>query len=416
MFLKTLEFKENLINPIGLQDAGYEKNHIVDTAVSVPVSVEVISSIEVFFTLRDKWNAINDQSAKGNVFVSWEWLYTWWETYHADGNRQLYILTYKNEQDKIVGIAPFQIINNPKKYFPCGRQLILLGTGETDGSMVFGEYMDLIIEAGYETAAINSFSNYLIKHKSLWDGLKFHELLDGSHLSRLFLVQDNVVVKTLSEHGFRTIIDLPKTYKEYLMSLRKKMRNNITRSFSRLEKEQEYKITTVTEESEIDEAITVIAELNRSRRGNMEKDSVFEQLNFECFHRSVVKRLLPLDKISLRVLSFDDKPVAALYSFLDGETIHPYQSGFETINGHRYSLLTTMLTQEIEKSIDNPKLKRFNFMYSDEESTYKRRYTGITEAMYKLSFDKPSFKYTIYRFIHGPIKSLVKKLFRIGND
>jgi len=421
---KTLTFNESDIN---------DKH--VEVAVNPNNMVEVISNSDDFLALRERWNEINDHSSHGNVFISWEWLYTWWETYQKQGSRTLYILICTNNDNELLGIAPFQIINNPKNYFPSSRQLILLGTGETDGSLVFGEYMDLIIKQGHETAVISAFSDYLELHKNLWDGLKFKQQLVGSHLSKLFninlfkdtnapaksLIASNGFEKKITENGFRTYIDLPKTYNYYLMSLRKKMRNNITRTYSRLESEQSFSIESVTTDSEIKAAmageaggIEILAELNRTRRGNMEKNSVFSQPNFELFHRRLVKRLLPLNKVSLRVLRFGKKPVAALYSFIDRDTVHAYQSGFETENGHRYSLLTTMLTQEISNSIENPNISRFNFMYSDEENTYKKRYSGTTEEMYNISYDKHGLKYSAYSFIHEPLKSIVKKVLNIS--
>ena len=387
--------------------------------------VEVVSSIDDFFALREQWNEINDVSLKGNLFISWEWLYTWWETYRKQGNRRLYILTCTNIHNDLLGIAPFQIVNNPKKYFPCSCQLVLLGTGETDGSCVFGEYMDLVLKPGHETAAISALSKYLYQHKNLWDGLKFKQQLQGSHLSKLFKnttsANDYEIEMKTVEDGFRTIIELPETYQEYLMSLRKKMRNNITRTYSRLELEQNFTIEPVTIESEIqaemsgkDDAVTVLAKLNRLRRGVMEKYSVFEQPKFELFHRRLVKRLLPLNKVSLRVLKFDNEPVASLYSFIDKDIVHAYQSGFVTVTGHRYSLLTNMLTQEISASIKNPSVSRFNFMYSNDENTYKNRYAGTTEKMYNISFDKPGIKDSIYTFIHTKMKQKVKKLLKLN--
>ncbi|GAA0400476.1 hypothetical protein GCM10009133_06660 [Cocleimonas flava] len=407
--------------------------HTLDNAEKITTAlsnrVSVITKTDEFFALRDQWNAINESSPKGTVFVSWEWLYTWWETYAKDGNRKLYILTCTNNRHQLIGIAPFQIIQNPKKYYPCSRQLILLGTGETDGSFVFGEYMDLIIQQGQEQRVIDCFSNFLIKNNSLWDGMKFHELLENSYLSRLFSAQINentndssnnsankekpLIVKQIKAKGFRTYIDLPETYKDYLMGLRKKMRNNITRTFSRLESEQNYTIETIDDESKVNQSIDILANLNLSRRGYMKKHSVFEQENFVKFHKRVIKRLLSKNQISFKILYFDDEPVAALYSFIDGDTIHPYQSGFETENGHRYSLLTTMLSKEIESSIENPQLKRFNFMYSDEEGTYKKRYSGTTETMYTLSFDKTGAKFSMYQWIHGRLKQGIKKLLRV---
>jgi len=410
-------------------------NEHIEVAVKPYNRVDVISNIDDFLDLREQWNEINDHSQNGNIFISWEWLYTWWETYQKQGNRSLYILSCTNIDNELLGIAPFQIVNNPKKYFPCSHQLIMLGTGEADGSLVFGEYMDLIIKQGHETAVISDFSDYLEQHKNLWDGLKFQQQLVGSHLTLLFqtnlfestdavkksfLTSDNVEGK-ITENGFRTYIDLPETYKDYLMSLRKKMRNNITRTYSRLESEQSFSIESVTTGSEIEaemagqaSGIEILAKLNRTRRGNMKKNSVFAQPNFELFHRRLVKRLLPLNKVSLRVLRFGKEPLAALYSFVDRDTVHAYQSGFESENGQRYSLLTTMLTQEIFNSIENPEIVRFNFMYSDEENTYKRRYSGTTEKMYDISYDKRGLKYSVYYFIHGSLKSTIRRCLNIS--
>ena len=393
-------------------------NAVADRSQYSSPIISLVNSQEAFHVLYEEWDSLNKHCAKGNLFTSWEWLYTWWEIYQNDGKRQLYILTCKDENNKIIAIAPFQIATNPKKYFPCNRQLIMLGTGETDGSYVFGEYMDLLIEPGHEDEVIAQLSNYLYANKNRWDGVKFHQLLDNSYVSKLFKHHPDILASTHKE-GFRTLIELPETYKAYLMSLRKKMRNNITRTLSRLEAEKIYSITSVERVEDVDEAMTILAELNRSRRNDLERSSAFDQINFENYHRKLAKRLVALNNpemgISLRVLRFCQEPVAVLYSFIDGDTIHAYQSGFEKENGHRYSLLTMMLTQEISNSIENPSLNYFNFMYADNESTYKKRYTGNTEAMFNISYDKKSLKYSSYAFLHGPVKRLIKKLLLATN-
>lgn len=381
-------------------------------------NVSVLATDNAFYELKEKWCFLNDKSSKGNIFTSWEWLNLWWETYKNVGSRQLYILQCENNHGKLIGLAPFQVINNPKKYFPCSKQLIMLGTGETDGSAIFGEYMDLLILPGYESVVTNAFSIFLAKNNTHWDGMKFHELLAHSHLHDLF--SDNnpsKFIQKVEPYGFRTIISLPETYQDYLMGLKKKMRNNITRTFSRLQSEQEYTIEIIKNADDCANAIAILADLNRSRREDLDKNSAFSYPTFENFHREITKRLLikadSSQSIVLRILRFKNKPVAALYSFVDGETLHAYQSGFEKEAGHRYSLLTTMLTQEISSSIQNKSLKYFNFMFSDDESTYKKRYSGETETMYKISYEKPNLKYKLYAFIHGPVKAQVKKLLKI---
>ena len=97
--------------------------------------INCVTTTEGFRALHEEWNALNDISEKGTTFSSWEWLFSWWEIYQHDSLRDLYIMSYR-ENGKLHGIAPFQILNHPKKQFPCSKQLMLLGTGETDGGLV----------------------------------------------------------------------------------------------------------------------------------------------------------------------------------------------------------------------------------------------------------------------------------------
>lgn len=412
----TKQITSVLLDEKEMKSSNIKGNSLID------LNITLISNNEEFESLRDSWNTLNASSLKGNIFTSWEWLFTWWETYQNVGMRQLYILCCTDKNDSLIGLAPFQIINHPKKYFPCGKQLVMLGTGEMDGSSIFGEYMDLLIAPQFESSVITSFSEFLIENSGLWDGLKFHQLLDNSYVSHLFEYNQDRIIKSTKSYGFRTLIELPETYKDYLMSLRKKMRNNITRTFARLEAEKSYSIESIENVENIDHAINILADLNRSRRNDLEQSSAFDRPTFEKYHHKLAKRLLlakdsnnnsSID-ISLRILRFGKEPVAVLYSFIDGDTIHAYQSGFEKENGHRYSLLTMMLTQEISNSIENESLKVFNFMFSDEESTYKRRYSGTTETMHDISYDHDNLKFKLYRFLHGPVKKQVKRVLKRG--
>jgi len=379
--------------------------------MNISTTEACITTIDEFRALQSEWNALNEQSGKGTIFSSWEWLFTWWETYQKDSLRELYILTYR-ENGELQGIAPFQILNHPRKQFPCSKQLILLGTGETDGGLVLTEYLDLIIAPGKEAQVINAFSNVLNQEQRHWQGTLFKQLLLGSYLSSLFAGQRLSIEAKVQANGFRTLIDLPETYKDYLMSLRKKKRNNITRMLTRLKSEQEFTIESIRTGLDIDTAITELAGLNRERRGQLDQPSAFHQPNFEAFHRAVIKRLLPLKKVELRILRIDGKAVAGLYSLIDGDTMHAYQSGFEAELGHRYSLLTMMITSEISNCIDNPDLKRFNFMYSADENSYKLRYSAYTEPMQDISYFPRNMLSSFHNFVHGPVKLNIKKLLK----
>ena len=371
------------------------------------LTVSTITSIDEFRTLKTEWNSLNDRAAKGTLFSSWEWLFSWWEIYQHDAKRQLHILCCYQE-DTLVGIAPFQILNHPKRYFPCNKQLMFIGTGETDGGLVLSEYLDLIIGTEETAPVIGAFTNMLMTQQDLWQGANFPQLIADSHLEQLFAGQNLSIKAVKKEYGFRTMIELPETYKGYLMSLKKKKRNNITRMLTRLQTEQDYEIEMLSQTTDTESAITAVANLNRGRRSELEQDSAFHYPKFEAFHRLVVKRLLPLKKVEIRILKIANRPVSALYVLIDRETLHGYQCGFEKALGHRYALQTMMISQEISHSINNPDLKYFNFMFSEDESSYKLSYGGYTEPMHNLAYYPNNRRTQLNLFIHGVLKQKIK--------
>ncbi len=373
------------------------------------LTITVVTTSESFNLLREDWTDLNEQSSKGTIFSSWEWLYTWWKTYHNDGQRKLYILTCYDQDKNLIGIAPFQILNNPKRYFPCSRQLLFLGSGETDGSMIFGEYMDLIIKVNHEEDVIDLFSNFLLKNKSLWDGIKFQILLEASHVASLFQ-NKNEIERQITPYGVRSVIDLPDSYKDYLMSLRKKMRSNITRVRKRLENEQQFTIEKCDSLDEVHASLNILADLNRERRDAIQQSSMFKYKRFNQFHHSLADYLQPQNKLRFNILRFNNEPVAALYSFVDKGMNHFYQTGFKVEYGQRYSLISTMLTQEISASIENKGISQVNFMFSDDDTSYKVRFSSRTETLYNIAYEKNDLKSKLKLFIHQRIKSMIKKI------
>ena len=47
-----------------------------------------------FGALRDDWNALLCRSAADNIFLTWEWLHTWWE--HFGSNKNLLLLAIED--------------------------------------------------------------------------------------------------------------------------------------------------------------------------------------------------------------------------------------------------------------------------------------------------------------------------------
>ena len=42
-----------------------------------------ITTTDAFHSLRASWNHCLSQSDQNTIFLTWEWLFTWWEVYGA---------------------------------------------------------------------------------------------------------------------------------------------------------------------------------------------------------------------------------------------------------------------------------------------------------------------------------------------
>src|SRR6516165_4094560 len=80
-------------------------------ALSSPrLDVERISDPVRFAALRPEWDELLDASAAA-IFTAWEWLYPW---FHRLGrNRELQILTVRNDGGDLVGIMPLSLERRP---------------------------------------------------------------------------------------------------------------------------------------------------------------------------------------------------------------------------------------------------------------------------------------------------------------
>ena len=69
--------------------------------------VTEVTTPEGFASLHAPWNRCLATSSNNTVFLTWEWLYTWWEIYSS--RKRLSILLFHDEGGELVGIAPFTL-------------------------------------------------------------------------------------------------------------------------------------------------------------------------------------------------------------------------------------------------------------------------------------------------------------------
>ena len=123
--------------------------------------VKKINNQNEFLRLKEDWNVLLKKSKCDTIFLTWEWMYAWWECFKD--NKQLFILTVHEENENLVGIAP--LCMDRKRI--CGitvlHYLRFLGTLPTSS-----DHLDFIICEKKEKIALIAIIDYL-SHENCWD-------------------------------------------------------------------------------------------------------------------------------------------------------------------------------------------------------------------------------------------------------
>ena len=73
----------------------------------MPIQLRFIKSNDEFSQLRKVWDNLLSQSPADNYFLSWEWLWNWWQVFARPEDRLAILLI--EDGTEVTAIAPFYI-------------------------------------------------------------------------------------------------------------------------------------------------------------------------------------------------------------------------------------------------------------------------------------------------------------------
>jgi CelD/BcsL family acetyltransferase involved in cellulose biosynthesis len=206
-----------------------------------------------FGALKPEWNDLLHRSCCDNLFLTWEWLSTWWK--HL-GEGELQLLGFRAEADgRLVGIAPLFHTQTDD-----GKSVVYLV-----GCRDISDYLDLIVERGQEDAVYQAVLDYLASEAPAWDLVDFCNIpQDSLTFVRLRELAEARGYQTLVEvEDVCPIITLPATWDEYLMTLDKKQRHEVRRKLRRAEGGADTRFTIVGPDHDLEAEMTAFIDLHQ---------------------------------------------------------------------------------------------------------------------------------------------------------
>jgi CelD/BcsL family acetyltransferase involved in cellulose biosynthesis len=341
--------------------------------------VQQIENADEFDRLRGEWTALLEGSAANGVFLTWEWLHSWWK--HLSERRKLSVLAMR-EQGQLVGLAPLAIRPAAiKRLFPF-RCSEFLGSG-TAGS----DYLDLIVQKGSEQEACEVLLPFLRRANRM---LELGQLKSGALAIRL--------ARSLESQGWRSattpvgacpLIDLRgHTWTSYLAGLSSEHRYNVRRKTNSLAKKFEVTFERVENEAQRGPALRTLIDLHKKRWLEHGASEAFHTAGHEAFHEEFTRLALDRGWLRLHVLRLNGQPASAVYALRYGPSFSFYQSGFDPQYA-KYSVGLVAMALSIQSAIEEG-AEEYDFLHGSE--AYKFHWANGSRDLERIQLYPPGFR------------------------
>jgi CelD/BcsL family acetyltransferase involved in cellulose biosynthesis len=346
------------------------------------LAVQAVDDVDRFADVRDEWTDLLRHSSANNPFLTWEWLHTWWT--HLGGRRTLQILTARDANGRLLGIAP---LCASRHRWPLFSQLEFLGTGWA-GS----DYLDLIARRGYEGECAEAFAGWLRMHA---------QTVRLDHLRPAALAV--TLGGRLAEGGWNResmpsgICPFAKlqghSWESYVDTLRPSQRTRCRRYLNTLRNKFDVSFTSAETESQRHDALTALMgfhELRWTARGG---STAFQTPTLRAFHHDVTSRALKAGWLRLSALRLNDEIAAVTYCFYVNGRFYLYQHGFNP-RFWQYSVGVVVLGLTIRTAIDEGAAE-FDMLFGEEP--YKSLWAIETRQLERVELFPPHFSGRLHR-------------------
>lgn len=323
---------------------------------TMDLKIEAFHTEEAFAQLREEWNPFLESSPRNRLFMTWEWQSTWWAAYHPG---ELWIITVRDTENKLIGLAPWFIHQHPK-----GRLVRSVGCVEVT------DYLELIIRPGCEYEVLRALTEYALAEKQRYDALDFCNIPADSPILREWppLLESAGFTVCIDQQEVCPHIPLPESWEAYLKKLlNKKDRHEIRRKLRRagtVEIQWEYLDAHAYPEESERRFVSLMRASSPDKARFLDDPE-----NIDFFHR-MIPVIAQKGWLQISMLKINGLDAAAYLSFDYGNKILLYNSGHNPQISPEISPGIILLTYIIRDAIEKGR-EEFDFLRGDEEYKYR---------------------------------------------
>ena len=286
--------------------------------------IEVVADIDGFAALRGEWNDLLSRSSADTIFLTWEWLFSWWESYSGIGDTP-HIVAVRESSGELIGIVP--LFTQSKRYLPFRpmKMLRFIGDGSADS-----DYLDAILLQGRENEILASVWGWLGQRRASWDLLQLFGVPENSPTyGWLKRAEGDGIIVSRSESIPCLVASLPHSWDEYLTSLKPRFRTKVRSVLRDLTVDSAFRFYTVQTDMELKQGLQNLYELHGKRWELKGTQGVFRNPAKRHFYERFTRLFLARGWLAFDFLELNGRPVACQMCFRYGGTQFLLQEGFD---------------------------------------------------------------------------------------
>ncbi len=343
-----------------------------------PLVISELHQWEQVEGIRASWSNLVAETSGLSVFVTPEWMLSWWRAYGK--NKELCVLLLTDPQAGVVGIAP--LYRERRKFLGLAevRVLRLMGDGSGDS-----DDLDFIVKPGYAASVAKAVLNWM--RQSSWDVCEFDFLSSNSEVA--LLLQDELRRlgwKRITSHRPFTRVTLPGTWAQYLKQLSAKERQKVGIRRRRLESRHKLCFRRCERPDELPAFLETLYALHQKRWAARGEPGSFSLPERRHLYEEMTRALLFRGWLGLWQLEIDDVPVATQIGMHYRNGFCALQEGFDPAyasDSVGYVLRSHILQECVEKGVCF-----YDFLYGDQES--KQRWGAEVGHYIDFHFARPA--------------------------
>jgi CelD/BcsL family acetyltransferase involved in cellulose biosynthesis/GNAT superfamily N-acetyltransferase len=336
--------------------------------------LEMISDIS-----SESWDNLVLTSEINSVFLTYEWIKCWWDTYHED---RTLLLLIAEDSNQLVGIAPLMISNSREGTLKT-KLVQFASMGETD-------YCDFICSKENKPAVITAFMDYLKTDQSLWQKIALDNIPEESStpviLREYLQKSDYKFMESVSQECYAMAF---KGEEKFVHSVL--MRNGVKGRYNFLKNHGKIEYRKAESTDEIVKELPAFFEFHKDRRLLMGDKSKFHEEKARQFFVSLSDCMMKKGWLRFDIVRYNDVPIVYHFGFVYNNRHHHYTQTFN-MDYYRRSPGMVMMKCVIEDCLEH-QYDELDLARGSEE--YKKWFANVIRKNMRFEIYSDNIRYSI---------------------